>query len=91
MPLWTSQQNSDFPIKVVSKANKVQAEERLVEVVEQSQAELIVLARYMQVLSDAVCKKMPSRIIHIHHSFLPSFKGPNPYKQAYERGVKLLG
>jgi formyltetrahydrofolate deformylase len=91
MPLWTSQQNSDFPIKVVSKANKVQAEERLVEVVEQSQAELIVLARYMKVLSDAVCKKMPGRIIHIHPSFLPSFKGPNPYKRAYERGVKLLG
>ena len=61
------------------------------EVVEQSGAELIVLARYMQVLSDAVCKKVSGRIINIHHSFLPSFKGANPYKQAYERGVKLIG
>lgn len=49
------------------------------------------LARYMQVLSDAMCKKMSDRIINIHHSFLPSFKGANPYKQAYERGVKLIG
>ncbi|MEF0865249.1 formyltetrahydrofolate deformylase, partial [Rhizobium sp. BR 318] len=53
--------------------------------------ELIVLARYMQVLSDALCKKMSGKIINIHHSFLPSFKGANPYKQAYERGVKLIG
>ncbi|HWL58854.1 MAG TPA: formyltetrahydrofolate deformylase, partial [Paracoccus sp. (in: a-proteobacteria)] len=53
--------------------------------------ELIVLARYMQVLSDAMCRKMSGRIINIHHSFLPSFKGANPYKQAFERGVKLIG
>jgi formyltetrahydrofolate deformylase len=57
----------------------------------ETDAELIVLARYMQVLSDEVCKKMSGRIINIHHSFLPSFKGANPYKQAYERGVKLIG
>jgi hypothetical protein len=50
-----------------------------------------VLARYMQILSDELCKKMSGRIINIHHSFLPSFKGANPYKQAYERGVKLIG
>ncbi len=52
---------------------------------------LVVLARYMQVLSDDMCRKMSGKIINIHHSFLPSFKGANPYKQAYERGVKLIG
>jgi len=85
--------NHDIPffhIKV-TKESKPQAEVRLMEVVEQSGAELIVLARYMQVLSDAVCKKMSGRIINIHHSFLPSFKGASPYKQAFERGVKLIG
>ncbi|MFZ0099734.1 MAG: formyltetrahydrofolate deformylase, partial [Gemmobacter sp.] len=60
-------------------------------IVRDSGAELIVLARYMQVLSDQMCKEMSGRIINIHHSFLPSFKGANPYKQAYERGVKLIG
>lgn len=54
-------------------------------------ADLVVLARYMQVLSDEMCKTMSGRIINIHHSFLPSFKGANPYKQAFERGVKLIG
>ncbi|WP_313760049.1 formyltetrahydrofolate deformylase [Rhizobium sp.] len=85
--------NHDIPFHHVNvtKANKPQAEARLLEVVEQSGAELIVLARYMQVLSDAVCEKMSGRIINIHHSFLPSFKGANPYKQAFERGVKLIG
>lgn len=85
--------NHDIPFHhiKVTKENKAEAEARLMEIVEQSNAELIVLARYMQVLSDAVCKKMSGRIINIHHSFLPSFKGANPYKQAYERGVKLIG
>ncbi|CUX54019.1 MULTISPECIES: formyltetrahydrofolate deformylase [Agrobacterium] len=85
--------NHDIPFHhiKVTKENKPQAEARLMEVVEQCGAELIVLARYMQVLSDAICKKMSGRIINIHHSFLPSFKGANPYKQAYERGVKLIG
>lgn len=85
--------NHDIPFHhvKVTKENKQQAEARLMEIVEQSGAELIVLARYMQVLSHAVCKKMSGRIINIHHSFLPSFKGANPYKQAYERGVKLIG
>ena len=63
----------------------------MVEIIEESGAELVVLARYMQVLSDEMCQKMSGRIINIHHSFLPSFKGANPYKQAYERGVKLIG
>ncbi|EHH14023.1 formyltetrahydrofolate deformylase [Mesorhizobium amorphae] len=85
--------NHDIPFHHinVTKDNKALAEARLMEVVEQSGAELIVLARYMQVLSDAVCKKMSGRIVNIHHSFLPSFKGANPYKQAFERGVKLIG
>ncbi|MBD8554456.1 formyltetrahydrofolate deformylase [Rhizobium sp. CFBP 8762] len=85
--------NHDIPFHhiPVTKANKAEAEARLMQVVEESNAELIVLARYMQVLSDAVCKKMSGRIINIHHSFLPSFKGANPYKQAYQRGVKLIG
>ena len=51
----------------------------------------MVLARYMQVLSEAVCARMEGRVINIHHSFLPSFKGANPYRQAYDRGVKLIG
>ncbi|MET3614986.1 formyltetrahydrofolate deformylase [Rhizobium aquaticum] len=85
--------NHDIPFHhiKVTKENKPQAEAQLMQVVEQSGTELIVLARYMQVLSDDLCKKMSGKIINIHHSFLPSFKGANPYKQAYERGVKLIG
>ncbi|MFG6565896.1 formyltetrahydrofolate deformylase [Sulfitobacter sp. 1A13421] len=75
----------------VTKENKPEAEARIMAVVEEVGGELIVLARYMQVLSDAMCQKMSGRINNIHHSFLPSFKGANPYKQAYERGVKLIG
>lgn len=85
--------NHDIPFHhiPVTKANKPQAEARIMEVVEQTGTELIVLARYMQILSDSMCQKMSGRIINIHHSFLPSFKGANPYKQAFERGVKLIG
>ncbi|THV20276.1 formyltetrahydrofolate deformylase [Peteryoungia ipomoeae] len=85
--------NHDIPFHhiKVTKENKPQAEAQLLELVEQTGTELIVLARYMQVLSDSLCKKMSGRIINIHHSFLPSFKGANPYKQAFERGVKLIG
>ena len=85
--------NHDIPFHMirVTKENKPEAEARILAVVEETGAELIVLARYMQVLSDAMCQKMSGRIINIHHSFLPSFKGANPYKQAYERGVKLIG
>ena len=79
-----------YPVKV-TKENKPQAEARLMEIVEQSGAELIVLARYMQVLSDAVCKKMSGRIINIHHSFLPAFAGADPYGRAFDRGVKIIG
>jgi formyltetrahydrofolate deformylase len=85
--------NNDIPFHCikVTKENKPQAEAAIMQVVEETGAELIVLARYMQILSDEMCQKMSGRIINIHHSFLPSFKGANPYKQAYARGVKLIG
>ncbi|MDB2552043.1 formyltetrahydrofolate deformylase [Paracoccus sp. (in: a-proteobacteria)] len=85
--------NHDIPFHMirVTAQNKPEAEARQLEIIEETGAELIVLARYMQVLSDAMCHKMSGRIINIHHSLLPSFKGANPYKQAYERGVKLIG
>lgn len=85
--------NHDLPFHhiPVSKANKPDAEARIMEVVEQTGTELIVLTRYMQILSDQMCQKMSGKIINIHHSFLPSFEGANPYKQAFERGVKLIG
>ncbi|MCF2903567.1 formyltetrahydrofolate deformylase [Octadecabacter sp. CECT 8868] len=85
--------NNDIPFHCikVTKENKPEAEARIMSVVEDTEADLIVLARYMQILSDDMCQKMSGKIINIHHSFLPSFKGANPYKQAYERGVKLIG
>ena len=75
----------------VTAATKAQAEARQLEVIEQEGAELVVLARYMQVLSNDMCQKLQGRAINIHHSFLPSFKGAKPYYQAHERGVKLIG
>jgi formyltetrahydrofolate deformylase len=85
--------NHDIPFHCikVTKDNKPQAEARIMEIVDEAGADLIVLARYMQILSDTMCQRMSGRIINIHHSFLPSFKGANPYKQAFERGVKLIG
>ncbi|SLN31412.1 Formyltetrahydrofolate deformylase [Aquimixticola soesokkakensis] len=85
--------NHDIPFHCikVTKQNKPQAEAQIMDVVRETGAELIVLARYMQILSDEMCQNMSGRIINIHHSFLPSFKGANPYKQAFERGVKLIG
>ncbi|NLU68371.1 formyltetrahydrofolate deformylase [Streptomyces sp. HNM0574] len=75
----------------VTKDTKPEAEARLLELVDAYEAELVVLARYMQVLSDRTCKALHGRAINIHHSFLPGFKGARPYHQAYERGVKLVG
>ena len=85
--------NHDIPFFhiPVTKDTKAQAEARLMELIDETETELVVLARYMQVLSDTLCRKMMGRVINIHHSFLPSFKGANPYKQAYQRGVKLIG
>lgn len=75
----------------VTAANKTAAEGRLREVLTESGADLVVLARYMQVLSTELCHHLAGRAINIHHSFLPSFKGANPYRRAHERGVKLIG
>ena len=75
----------------VTAATKAQAEAQQYEIVQNEGAELVVLARYMQILSDDLCKKLAGRAINIHHSFLPSFKGAKPYYQAHDRGVKLIG
>ncbi|RMX15360.1 formyltetrahydrofolate deformylase [Vandammella animalimorsus] len=75
----------------VTKDNKAQAEARQYEIIQSEQAELVVLARYMQILSDDLSQKLAGRAINIHHSFLPSFKGAKPYYQAHDRGVKLIG
>ncbi|KAG6009927.1 hypothetical protein E4U21_000698 [Claviceps maximensis] len=75
----------------VTKDTKSQQESQILSLVQQHGIELIVLARYMQVLSPTLCAAMSGRIINIHHSFLPSFKGAKPYHQAYERGVKIIG
>ena len=75
----------------VSAATKAQAEAKLFEIIQSEGAELVVLARYMQVLSNDLCHKLAGRAINIHHSFLPSFKGAQPYYQAHDRGVKLIG
>ena len=71
--------------------SKAVSEARILDLVEATRADLVVLARYMQVLSDAACRKLDGRCINIHHSFLPGFKGARPYHQAFERGVKLIG
>lgn len=76
---------------VTSAAEKVAFERRILEAVERHEIELVVLARYMQVLSPELCQKLSGKIINIHHSFLPGFKGANPYRQAHARGVKLIG
>jgi formyltetrahydrofolate deformylase len=75
----------------VTAATKAQAEAKQYEIIQAEGAELVVLARYMQILSDDLCRKLAGRAINIHHSFLPSFKGAKPYYQAHDRGVKLIG
>ncbi|MDT7523617.1 formyltetrahydrofolate deformylase [Rhodoferax sp. TBRC 17198] len=75
----------------VTAATKEQAEAKQLEIIEAEGAELVVLARYMQILSDNMCQQLNGRAINIHHSFLPSFKGAKPYYQAHDRGVKLIG
>ena len=75
----------------VTAATKAQAEAKQFEIIQSEGAELVVLARYMQVLSNDLCQKLSGRAINIHHSFLPSFKGAKPYYQAHDRGVKLIG
>ena len=75
----------------VTAQTKEQQESRLMQIVGETQSDLVVLARYMQVLSDDLCRRLRGRAINIHHSFLPGFKGAKPYHQAHERGVKLTG
>jgi formyltetrahydrofolate deformylase len=75
----------------VTPDTRAEAERRLLELVDEHLIDLVVLARYMQILSDEVCTKLQGRAINIHHSFLPGFKGSQPYRQAYERGVKFVG
>jgi formyltetrahydrofolate deformylase len=75
----------------VTAATKAQGEAKQLEIIEAEGAELVVLARYMQILSNDLCTKLAGRAINIHHSFLPSFKGAKPYYQAHDRGVKLIG
>ena len=81
----------DVPFHHVPATDKPAAEARLLELVEELDVDLVVLARYMQILSDDLCRSLDGRAINIHHSFLPSFKGARPYQQAHDRGVKLIG
>ena len=86
-------ENYDIPFHYlpVTKETKSVQEAALEDIVAKTNAELVVMARYMQILSPEICDKYLGRVINIHHSFLPGFKGANPYAQAYERGVKIIG
>lgn len=75
----------------ITRETKPQQEAQILQLIEDCDADLLVLARYMQILSDDMCQKLEGRAINIHHSFLPGFKGAKPYHQAYNRGVKLIG
>ena len=75
----------------VTKDTKAEAEAALLDIVREERVELVVLARYMQILSDDLCRQLEGRAINIHHSMLPSFKGARPYHQAHARGVKFIG
>jgi formyltetrahydrofolate deformylase len=83
--------NIPFHHLPVSSATKEQVEAKQLEIIASENAELVVLARYMQILSNNMCQQLAGRAINIHHSFLPSFKGAKPYYQAHQRGVKLIG
>lgn len=75
----------------VTKGNKAEQEDKMLELFDSTNCDLLVLARYMQILSDKACRHLTNRAINIHHSFLPSFKGARPYQQAHARGVKIIG
>jgi formyltetrahydrofolate deformylase len=83
--------NIEFRHLPVTKDTKLSQEKQILDLIKQHNIELVVLARYMQVLTPGLCEAMSGKIINIHHSFLPSFKGAKPYHQAYERGVKIIG
>ena len=80
-----------FSFLPVAAENRAAQEDQIAALADGAKAELIVLARYMQVLSDGMCRRYQGRMINIHHSFLPGFKGARPYHQAWERGVKIIG
>lgn len=75
----------------VAAATKAAQEQRLLDLIDEHRVDVVVLARYMQILSTELCTKLAGRVINIHHSFLPGFKGARPYQQAFERGVKIIG
>lgn len=75
----------------ITKENKAEQEVALLNIIDETNTDLVILARYMQILSDALSKRLSGKVINIHHSFLPGFKGAKPYHQAFERGVKLIG
>jgi formyltetrahydrofolate deformylase len=81
----------DFKVFSINKANKAEQEELEKKMIKELKVDFVVLARYMQILSDEFCASFPNRIINIHHSFLPAFKGARPYHSAYDRGVKVIG
>ncbi len=81
----------DYHHLPVTPETKEEQESRVLEIAQERQVDLLALARYMQILSPRMCEAMAGRIINIHHSFLPGFKGANPYRQAYMRGVKIIG
>ena len=89
---WLAQAaNIEYLHLPVTSANKAEQEQRVVREIEKHDVDFVVLARYMQILSPTLCERLPGRMINIHHSFLPGFKGAKPYHQAYRRGVKLIG
>ncbi len=75
----------------ITPANKAEQEQRVVQEIDKHDIDFVVLARYMQIISPTLCERLSGRMINIHHSFLPGFKGAKPYHQAYRRGVKLIG
>jgi formyltetrahydrofolate deformylase len=85
------QYNIPFYLFPVDQSNKAELEAEEIKLIEENKVDTIVLARYMQILSPQFVKRFPNKIINIHHSFLPAFIGANPYKQAYEKGVKIIG
>lgn len=88
---YAEQRNYRYEHLPITPETKPQQEQSIKSLIKETDSELIVLARYMQVLSDDFCRNYPGRVINIHHSFLPGFKGAKPYHQAYERGVKIIG
>jgi len=83
--------NLPFHVYKITKETKKDQEKKELALLKENKIDTIVLARYMQILSDDFCKQYPNQVINIHHSFLPAFIGGNPYKQAYKRGVKIIG